>query len=47
MFFNLGRQPVNAGATRGREFFGKAIALDPAYVDGYYRRGLGYLQLGK
>jgi tetratricopeptide (TPR) repeat protein len=25
----------------------RAIALDPAYLDGYFRRGLAYLQLGR
>jgi tetratricopeptide (TPR) repeat protein len=33
--------------TRAVEYLGKAIALDPAYVDGYVQRGLAYVGLGK
>ncbi len=48
VFFNLGVNMLNAGATeQAAAFFGKAVARDPAYVDGYYRRALAYLQLGK
>jgi tetratricopeptide (TPR) repeat protein len=28
-------------------FLTRAIALDPAYLDGYFRRGLAYLHLGR
>jgi DnaJ family protein C protein 3 len=28
-------------------YLSKSVALDPAYADGYFRRGLAYLQLGK
>lgn len=28
-------------------YLGKAVTLDPGYVDGYYQRGLAYLQLQK
>jgi tetratricopeptide (TPR) repeat protein len=48
VFFNLGVNLLNAGATeQAVTFFGKAVARDPAYVDGYYQRGLALLQLGK
>ncbi len=48
VFYNMGVNFLNAGATDDAvAYFGKAIALDPAYVDGYYRRALGYLGLGK
>ncbi len=48
VFFNMGVNFLNAGATDDAlAYFGKAIALDPKYVDGYYRRALGYLGQGK
>jgi tetratricopeptide (TPR) repeat protein len=48
IFFNMGVNFLNAGITEEAiDFFSKAIALDGEHVDGYYRRGLGYLQLGK
>ncbi|MGE5125319.1 MAG: tetratricopeptide repeat protein [Betaproteobacteria bacterium] len=48
VFFNMGVNFLNAGATDDAlACFGKAIALDPKYVDGYYRRALGYLGQGK
>ena len=48
VFFNMGVNFLNAGATDDAvAYFGKAIALDPRYVDGYYRRALGYLGQGK
>jgi tetratricopeptide (TPR) repeat protein len=46
--FNFGVGLLNAGATEeALPWLGRAVALDPAYVDGYYRRGLAYLQLGR
>jgi len=48
VFFNMGVNFLNAGATDDAiAYFGKAIALDPKYVDGYYRRALGYLGQGR
>lgn len=46
--FNIGVNFLNAGATEDAErYFGKAIALDPKYVDGYFQRGLARLKLGR
>jgi tetratricopeptide (TPR) repeat protein len=46
--FNIGVNFLNAGATGDAEqYFGKAIALDPSYVDGYFQRGLARLKLGR
>jgi tetratricopeptide (TPR) repeat protein len=46
--FNFGVGLLNAGATEeALPWLGRALTLDPAYVDGYYRRGLAYLQLGR
>lgn len=48
VFFNIGVNFLNGGLTEEAiVFFTKAVKLDPAYVDGYYRRALAYLQLGK
>ncbi len=48
VFYNMGANFLNAGAADDAvAYFGKAIALDPTYVDGYYRRALGYLGQGK
>jgi tetratricopeptide (TPR) repeat protein len=48
VFFNMGVNFLNAGETQAAiEYFGKAIKVDPTYVDAYYRRALGYLQVGK
>lgn len=48
VFFNMGVNFLNANAPEDAiRYFGKAIELDPAYVDGYYRRALAYLQIGK
>jgi tetratricopeptide (TPR) repeat protein len=48
VFFNMGVNFLNAGKTDDAiSYFTKAIERDPKYVDGYYRRALGYLQLGK
>lgn len=48
VFFNMGVNFLNAGATEDAiAWFTRAVEKDPSYVDGYYRRALGYLQLGK
>lgn len=48
VFFNMGVNFLNAGQTQDAiGYFSKAIARDASYVDGYYRRALCYLQLGK
>ncbi len=48
VFFNIGVNLVNSGAAEEAiRYFGKAVERDPAYVDGYYHRGLAYLQLGR
>jgi tetratricopeptide (TPR) repeat protein len=48
MFFNIGVGLLNAGAVdEAVVWFGKAIAKDPSHVDGYLRRGLAYVHLGK
>jgi Flp pilus assembly protein TadD len=46
--FNIGVNFLNAGATEDAErYFGKAIALDASYVDGYFQRALARLKLGR
>jgi type IV pilus assembly protein PilF len=48
VFFNMGVNFLNANAPEDAiRYFGKAVALDPGYVDGYYRRALANLQIGK
>jgi Tfp pilus assembly protein PilF len=48
VFFNMGVNFLNAGQiATAIEYFGKAIRVDPAYVDAYYRRALGHLGEGK
>ncbi|HEY2945594.1 MAG TPA: tetratricopeptide repeat protein, partial [Vicinamibacteria bacterium] len=48
VFFNIGVNFINADRPEEAiTYFGRAIALDAAYADGYFRRGLAYLQLGK
>jgi tetratricopeptide (TPR) repeat protein len=48
VFFNMGVSFLNAGdVPTAIDYFGKAIKLDPTYVDAYYRRALGYLGQGK
>ncbi|MCL4819158.1 MAG: tetratricopeptide repeat protein [Vicinamibacteria bacterium] len=48
VFFNMGVNFLNANATDDAvKYFSLAIARDAAYVDGYYRRALAYLQTGK
>ena len=46
--FNIGVNFLNAGATEDAvRYFGKAIAIDASYVDGYFQRGLARLKLGQ
>ena len=48
IFYNMGVNFLNAKATEDAlPYFGKAIKIDPTYVDAYYRRALGYLGQGK
>ncbi len=46
--YNLGVQLLNAGRpAEAATFFSQSIALDARYVDGYFRRGLAEINLGK
>jgi tetratricopeptide (TPR) repeat protein len=46
--FNIGVAFLGAGATEDAvSYFGRAIARDPGYVDGYFQRGLAQLKLGR
>lgn len=48
VLFNMGVNFLNGG--QGADaigWFGRAIAVDPAYVDAYYRRALAYLGQGQ
>ena len=48
IFFNIGVNFVNANRPdEAITYFTKAVTLDPAYADGYFRRGLAYLGAGK
>ena len=48
VFFNIGVNLVNADRPDDAiVYFGKAVALDAAYADGYFRRGLAHLQRGR
>jgi tetratricopeptide (TPR) repeat protein len=48
IFFNIGINFVNANRPDDAiVYFTKAVTLDPAYADGYFRRGLAYLGAGK
>jgi tetratricopeptide (TPR) repeat protein len=48
VFYNMGVNFLNANQPEEAiVYFGKAIAVDAAYADGYYRRALAYLQTGK
>jgi tetratricopeptide (TPR) repeat protein len=48
LFFNIGVNFVNANKPEEAiTYFTKAVALDPAYADGYFRRGLAYMTVGK
>jgi len=47
-FFNVGVALINANRPQDAiVYFGKSVTLDATYADGYFRRGLAYLQLGK
>jgi len=44
VFYNIGVLLANQQrADKAIEYFGKAVAVDPRYVDGYFQRGLAYL----
>jgi tetratricopeptide (TPR) repeat protein len=46
--YNLGVQLLNAGKpAEAARFFSQSITLDPRYVDGYFRRGLAEINLGR
>jgi tetratricopeptide (TPR) repeat protein len=48
LFFNIGVNFVNANKPEEAiSYFTKAVTVDPAYADGYFRRGLAYIGLGK
>jgi tetratricopeptide (TPR) repeat protein len=48
IFFNIGINLINANRPEEAiTYFTKAVTLDPAYADGYFRRGLAYLGAGK
>jgi tetratricopeptide (TPR) repeat protein len=48
VFFNIGVNLINANRPdEAIVYFGKAVALDPTYADGYFRRGLAHLQRGR
>jgi Flp pilus assembly protein TadD len=48
IFFNMGVNFLNAGDLAAAiDYFGKAIRVDPSYVDAYYRRAVGYVGQGR
>lgn len=48
IFFNVGVSFRNKDKPeQAITYFSKAIALDPAYVDGYFQRGMTYFSLQK
>ena len=48
LFFNIGVNFVNANQPeQAISYFSKAIAVDAAYADGYFRRALAYIQLNR
>jgi tetratricopeptide (TPR) repeat protein len=48
LFFNIGVNFLNANQTeQAITYFTKAINLDPAYADGYFRRALAYVQINR
>ena len=48
LFFNIAVNFLNANQPeQAIAYFTKAIAVDPAYADGYFRRALAYLQTGR
>ena len=48
LFFNIGVNFVNANKPEEAiAYFTKAVTVDPAYADGYFRRGLAYMGVGQ
>jgi tetratricopeptide (TPR) repeat protein len=48
LFYNIGVNLVNANKQEEAiVYFTKAVTVDPAYADGYFRRGLAYMGTGK
>jgi Tfp pilus assembly protein PilF len=48
VFYNVAALLLNAQKpTEAVEYLTKAVTVDPAYVDGYFQRGLAYLGQGK
>jgi tetratricopeptide (TPR) repeat protein len=48
VYFNVAALLLNQQKTEEAiAYLSRAIALDPAYVDGYFQRGLAYIGLGK
>ena len=48
LFFNIGVNFVNANRPEDAiAYFTKAVTVDPSYADGYFRRGLAYVGVGK
>jgi tetratricopeptide (TPR) repeat protein len=48
LFYNIGVNLVNANKPEDAiVYFTKAVTVDPAYADGYFRRGLAYMGAGK
>jgi tetratricopeptide (TPR) repeat protein len=48
LFFNIGVNFVNANkAEEAITYFTKAVTVDPNYADGYFRRGLAYMNVNK
>lgn len=48
LFFNIGVNFLNANQPEPAiAYFTKAIAVDPAYADGYFRRALAYVQTNR
>jgi tetratricopeptide (TPR) repeat protein len=48
LFYNIGVNLVNANKPKDAiVYFTKAVTVDPAYADGYFRRGLAYMGTGQ
>jgi tetratricopeptide (TPR) repeat protein len=48
VYFNVAALLLNQQKTEEAiGYLSRAIALDPAYVDGYFQRGLAYVGLGR
>lgn len=48
LFFNIGVNFLNANQPdQAIAYFTKAVTVDPAYADGYFRRALAYIQTNK